>query len=78
MKDHVKLKKLIDELKAARAAGTLTASQASRIRAEAEVAADHDPRFLATFFHNAPPEFLSGRLEVQTARLDFPPEKPNR
>jgi hypothetical protein len=78
VKDHVKLKKLIDELKSARAAGTLTATQARRIRAEAEVAADHDPRFLATFTHNTPPELSSGRLVVQHSRMNFPPEKPSR
>lgn len=57
MKDVVRLKELLSELTEARDAGTLTAAQAQRIRVEAELAAEQDPRFLAAFFHNTPPEF---------------------
>jgi hypothetical protein len=56
VKNHARLKELLAELKAARADGSLTVTQARRIRTEAEVAAENDPRFLESFFHNTPPE----------------------
>ncbi len=61
MIDIQKIRELHQELAAARAADTLTSEQAKRIRKDAEQAANNDPRFLASFFHNIPPELLEVR-----------------
>jgi hypothetical protein len=74
MVDIQKLRALYNELIEAREAKTLTPDQAQRIRREAEKAANHDPRFLASFFHNTPPEFVQPReryvIEEVTAALE--------
>lgn len=75
MVDIQKLRALYNELIEARESKTLTSEQAQRIRREAEIAAKYDSRFLASFFHNTPPEFVQPRerrvIEEVTAVLEL-------
>ena len=64
MKYLAKLKNLHQEIATAKEAGQLNAALAQRIHAEAILAAENDPRFLESFFHNLPPELLE-RVTVQ-------------